>query len=90
MDRVVLIMHKGFAVEVDVEYSGRYYRCIQESVVTPDELEDYWIGFITKDRQEFDVNIYKLDDNILKAALYPVENRMMDTQRGVSLPLEIL
>lgn len=90
MNRVVLIMDKGFAVEVDIEYSGRYYRCIQESVVTPNELEDYWIGFTAKDKKEFDINIYKLDDNILKAALYPVENRMTDTQRGTDIPLEIL
>ena len=90
MNRVVLIMDKGFAVEVDIEYSGRYYRCIQESVVTPSELEDYWIGFTTKDRKEFDINIYKLDNYILKAALYPVENQQTVVQRGVSLPLEIL
>ena len=90
MNRVVLIMDKGFAVEVDIEYSGRYYRCIQESVVTPDELEDYWIGFTAKDKKEFDINIYKLDNKRLRAALYPVENQQTVVQRGVSLPLEIL
>lgn len=90
MNRVVLIMDKGFAVEVDIEYSGRYYRCIQESVVTPDELEDYWIGFKAKDKKEFDINIYKLDDKIMRATLYPVENCQTDTQRGTDIPLEIL
>lgn len=89
MDRVVMIMHMGYAIAIALEYNGGYYRCTLPRVVKPIELEDYWIGVKVREG-EFDINIYKLDDKILRAALYPVENQKTVVQRGTSLPLEIL
>jgi len=89
MNRVVMIMHMGYAIAIALEYNGGYYRCDIHRVIKPVELEDYWIGVKVRGG-EFDINIYKLNDNILRAALYPVENRQTDTQRGTDIPLEIL